>query len=131
MSGEPSNMRRIRSQFQKENLMLSQASSLPSERFDKLPVRCYMMVRIDPQPCSEKYQLDHITLPQERSNTCNIPSPMYHHIGRRWRGSHAQSHDTSAHKDYHTASLHHRDAGCRNIFTIFLFKKKFSLDMKA
>ena len=42
MTGNPSNIKRTRNQFQKENLALCQASSLPSERCNKLPVRCYM-----------------------------------------------------------------------------------------
>ena len=90
-----------------------------------------MMVRIDQQFYSLKNKLDHVTLPLERTDKGNIPSPIYNHIGRRWRCSHAQSQDTSAHKDHYTASLHHRDASCINIFTSFLFKKNFSLDMKT
>ena len=75
-------------------------------------------------------KLDHVTLPPERRDKGNSPSPVYHQIGIIWRGSHAQSRDNSAHNDHHTALLLHRDAGCRNIVTIFLFKKNFSLDVK-
>ena len=63
MTGDPSDMRRTRYQFQKENLALCQANSLPSERCNKLPESCYMMVRTNKQFCSRKNKLDHVTLP--------------------------------------------------------------------
>ena len=47
MTGDPSDMKRTRNQLQKENLALCQASSLPSERCNKILVRCYVMVRTD------------------------------------------------------------------------------------
>ena len=131
MTGESFTMRRTRSQFQNESLVLCQENSLLPERCYKLPERCYMMVRSNQQLCSLKNKLDHVTLPLERTEKCNIPSPIYHQIARRWIGSHAHTYDTSAHKDHHTALLHQKDVGCRNIFTSFLFKKKFSLDIKA
>ena len=107
------------------------SSKFTSERCNKILEICYMMVSTDQQFFSLKNKLDHVTLPPERRDKGKIPYLIYHQIGRRWIGSHAQSQNTSAHKDHHDVSLHHRDAGYRNIFTIFLFKKKFSLDMKA
>ena len=65
MTGEESDMRRTRSQFQKDNLALCQANSLPSERCNKLRDRCYMMVRNDKYFCSLNNKLDHVTLPLE------------------------------------------------------------------
>ena len=40
----------------------------------------------------------------------NISSPIWHHIGRRWRGSHALYQRTSAHKDHHTTLLLYKGA---------------------
>ena len=65
MTGDPSDMRRTRYQFQKESLALCQANSLPSERCNKLRDRCYMMVRNDKYFCSLNNKLDHVTLPLE------------------------------------------------------------------
>ena len=47
MTGESSDKRRTRSQFQNEILVLCQANPLLLEKCYKLPKRCYMMVRSD------------------------------------------------------------------------------------
>ena len=47
MTGGSSDMRRTRSQFQKEILALCQVNSLLLDRFYKFPERCFMMVRYD------------------------------------------------------------------------------------
>ena len=47
MTGDSSDMKRTRSQFQKESLVLCQENSILPQRCYKLLERCYMMVRYD------------------------------------------------------------------------------------
>ena len=119
MTRDPSDMRRTRSQFQKQILTLCQANSLLLQRLYKIPERCYMIVRSNQQFCSLKKKLDHVTLPPERIDKGNIHSPIYLRIGRRQKISHVQTQETNAHRNHHFALLLHRDVDCGNIFTSF------------
>ena len=97
----------------------------------KLLVRFYMMVRSDKKLYPLKNKLDHVTLSLERRDKGKMYSPLCHRIGRRWRGSHAQYQETSAHKNHHTALLLHRDSDCKKNSQVFTQEENFSLCMKA
>ena len=131
MIGDSSSMRKTRSPLQKESLAFFQENPLLLERYYKLRDRCFMMLRSYQQFFSLKNQLDHVTFPLGRKDKANISSPLCHQTGIRWRDSHAQYQETSAHKDNQTTLLLHTDADCRNIFKSILFKNKFSLDVKT
>ena len=47
--GDPDDRRRTRSQYQNEYVALSHIASLPIEWCNKIPKRCYLMMKIDPQ----------------------------------------------------------------------------------
>ena len=100
MSGEPCDMRRTQSQFQKESLELCQANPLLLERCYKLPRRCFMMVRYDWQLCSLKNKLDHVTLPLERRDKGKISSTICH-----WLEGVREVHMHSTRKLVHTRTI--------------------------
>ena len=115
MTRNPPNTNRTRNQFQKENFALCDASSLPLERCNKIPVRCYM-ARFDQLHCSQKIKVGHVSIPPKRDKGY-IPPSFHHHFGRRWRSLHARPQDTCAQNIMHAASLHHRY--CSNTFSSF------------
>ena len=117
MTGNPYDTKRTRNQFQKENLALCHANSLPSERCNKIHVWWYME-RYDQLHFFQNNRVDHTPLHPKRGK-CYIPPSFHHHFGRRWRSLHAIPLDTYAQNIMHAASLHHIDEGCSNIFSKF------------
>ena len=83
------------------------------------------MVRIDPQFDPLKNKLDQVTIPPERRDKDNEPSPIYHHIGRIWKISHAQSQDADAQNNQYSSLLLHRIVDWNNFFTSFCSKRNF------
>ena len=82
------------------------------------------MVRIDPQFNPLKNKLDQVTIPLERRDKGNIPSPIYHQVGKRWKISHAHSQNAGAQKNQDSPLLLHKVADCNNFFTSFCSKRK-------
>ena len=97
------------------NLVLFHAILPPSERCNKLPVRCYME-RSNQLHYLQKNRVDHTPLHPERGKGY-IPPSFHHHFGRRWRSLHVKPQDTCAQNIMHATSLHHRD--CSNTFSSF------------
>ena len=99
-----------------KTLALCHAILPPSERCNRLSIRCYM-ARAQSYYI-QKNRVDHTPLHPSRDKGY-IPPSFQHHFGRRWRILHARSQDTCAHNIMHANSLHHRYEGCSNIFSSF------------
>ena len=97
-AGNIDDRRRMRSQYQNEHVALSHTTSLPTDRFIKLPERCYLLMKIDQQFGPLMNKMDHSIPPPERRDKRNIQQ-----IERRWKGSHAQSQDVDAQKNHDSA----------------------------
>ena len=110
MTGNPSDTQKGKT------LALCHAILPPSKRWNRLPVRFYM-VR-DRSHYIQVNRFDHTPLHPARDKGY-IPPSFHHHFGRRRRSLHARARNTCAQNTIHAASLDHRDEGCSNIFSIF------------
>ena len=81
MTGNPSDTQKTK------NLALCHAILPPSERYKKLPVRCYM-ARAQSH-CIQKNGYDHTPLHSIRDK-CYIPPSFHHHFWRRRRSLHVK-----------------------------------------
>ena len=106
-AGNPEDRRRTWSQYQNEHVTHSHAASLSTQRCNKLLGKCYLMITNDLQFGPLKNKIDHSIPPPKRRDKGNIPSPIYHHIGRRCKSSHAQSQDVDEWKNHDFAWLIH------------------------
>ena len=88
----------------------------PSERCNRLPVRCYM-ARAQ-YHYIQKNRYDHTPLHPIREKGY-IPPSFHHHFGRRRRSLHARPQNTFAQHTMHFSSLHHRNEDCSNTFSSF------------
>ena len=70
--GDPNDRRRMRSQYHNEHVSLSHIASLPIEWCNKLPKRCYLMMKIDPQFGPLMKKMDHSIHPLEIRGERNI-----------------------------------------------------------
>ena len=64
--GNPDDRRRMRSQYQTEYVPPSHAALLPTQWYNKLPGRCYLMIANDPQFGPLKNKMDHSIPPLEK-----------------------------------------------------------------
>ena len=108
MTGNPSDTQKGKT------LALCHAILTPSERCNRLSVRCYM--ERAQSHYIQKNRVDHTPLHLARGKGY-IPPSFHRHFGRRWRSLHARPQDTYAHNIMHAALLHHRD--CSNTFSSF------------
>ena len=119
--GNPDDRRRTSYQYHNEHVALSHIDSLPTQWFNKLPQRCYLMIVNDPQFGPPMNKMDHSIPPLERRDKRNIQQ-----IGRRRKTSHAQSQDVDAQKNHDFAWLLHRFVSCSKMFTSFYPRRKIS-----
>ena len=83
----------------------------PSERCNRLPVRCNMAR-------AQKNGYDHTPLHSTRDKGY-IPPSSHHQFWRKRRSLHARPQNTCAQHTMHATSLPHRDEDCSNIFSSF------------
>ena len=88
MTGNPSDTQNGKT------LALCHAISPPSERCNKIHVRCYME-RVDQSHYNQTNRVDHRPLHPERGKGY-IPPSFHYHFGRRWKSLHARPQDTCA-----------------------------------
>jgi len=88
----------------------------PSERCNRLPVRCNM-ARAQ-SSYIQKNGYDHTPLHSARDKGYSPPS-FHHQFWRKRRSLHARPQNTCAQHTMHAASLPHRDEDCSNIFSSF------------
>ena len=80
-----------------KTLALCHAILPPSERCNRLLVRCYM--ERAQSHYIQKNRTDHTPLHLARDKGY-IPPSFHHHFGRRWRSLHARHHDTCAQNNH-------------------------------
>ena len=99
-----------------KTLALCHAILSPSQRFNRLPIRCYM-ARAQSHYI-QKNRCDRTPLHPARDKGY-IPPSFHHQFWRRRRSLHARPWNACAQHTMHATSLPHRDEDCNNIFSTF------------